>query len=287
MSMPRQHHTSNVLHWRVHAKNISRRDLLQQHMRGRRLRLPACLPACHAQRELQRCWAKSVPYGCVETPHPFTQSAAHRGASEVLVRELLPDGTHVAHRLHVGASHGGKPHHLPPLSTRPPGSSTNNGLFVGVANHQKNRAFLLEILRGKNLQTLLPPLCCLGRKGWDPREPRSNKQGPYESTRKQLFECLVWMCAPALLYEVVDSKFQVPIAAHIHTTKPATFVRARTSSSKLFSTKSTQPHRSDKSSRIVSASMFKQRWTFGCCVCRLFIRVVHQLIKVPFAGCEL
>jgi hypothetical protein len=33
---------------------------------------------------------------------------------------------------------------------------------------------------------------------------------PYESTRQQLFECLVWTCAPTLLYEVVDSKFQVP-----------------------------------------------------------------------------
>ena len=33
--------------------------------------------------------------------------------------------------------------------------------------------------------------------------------GPsYESTRKQLFECLVWICAPVLLYEVV--RFQVP-----------------------------------------------------------------------------
>ena len=44
--------------------------------------------------------------------------------------------------------------------------------------------------------------------GWDPREPRTNKQGPYESSRKQLFECLVWICAPVLLYEVV--RFQVP-----------------------------------------------------------------------------
>jgi len=34
--------------------------------------------------------------------------------------------------------------------------------------------------------------------GWDPREPRTNEQGPYESTREQLFECLVWICAPAL-----------------------------------------------------------------------------------------
>jgi hypothetical protein len=47
--------------------------------------------------------------------------------------------------------------------------------------------------------------------GWDPREPRTNEQGPYESTRKQLFECLVWICAPALLHEVVDSKFQVQV----------------------------------------------------------------------------
>ena len=47
-----------------------------------------------------------------------------------------------------------------------------------------------------------------GIEGWDPREPRANEQRPYESTRKQLFECLVWICAPALLYEVV--RFQVP-----------------------------------------------------------------------------
>jgi hypothetical protein len=49
--------------------------------------------------------------------------------------------------------------------------------------------------------------------GWDPREPRTNEQGPYESTRKQLFECLVCIlvCAPALLHEVVDSKFQVQV----------------------------------------------------------------------------
>jgi hypothetical protein len=39
--------------------------------------------------------------------------------------------------------------------------------------------------------------------GWDPREPRTNEHEPYESTLKQLFECLLWICAPALLYEVV------------------------------------------------------------------------------------
>jgi hypothetical protein len=30
---------------------------------------------------------------------------------------------------------------------------------------------------------------------------------------KQLFECVVWMCAHALLYEVVDSKFQVRVVS--------------------------------------------------------------------------
>jgi hypothetical protein len=44
-----------------------------------------------------------------------------------------------------------------------------------------------------------------------------------ESTRKQLFECLVWICTPALLYEVVDSKFQVPSSA---STDSATHINA-------------------------------------------------------------
>jgi hypothetical protein len=39
--------------------------------------------------------------------------------------------------------------------------------------------------------------------GWDPREPRTNEQRRYEFTRKQLVERLVWICAPALMYEVV------------------------------------------------------------------------------------
>jgi hypothetical protein len=47
--------------------------------------------------------------------------------------------------------------------------------------------------------------------GWDPREPGTNEQGPYESTRKQLFECFgLDMCTCSSdSTKSFDSKFQV------------------------------------------------------------------------------
>jgi hypothetical protein len=59
--------------------------------------------------------------------------------------------------------------------------------------------------------------------GWDPREPRTkSKDLP---SRKQLFECLVWVCAPVLLYEVV--RFQVPRSKFNMGRQPLTVMYAR------------------------------------------------------------
>jgi hypothetical protein len=101
------------------------------------------------------------------------------------------------------------------------------------------------------------------------------------SPLKQLFECLVWKCVPALLYEVVDSKFQVSL--FLRTCASAHTVRVQSN-----------PHKTRRDSRLAAAlktqltSLFTQLFVIDthclfrfkrqrCCCC-LFV-TIHHLFK--------
>jgi hypothetical protein len=134
MSVPRQHHTSNVLHWRVHAKTcLGEICCCSTCVEDVCACLPACLPAMHRESSasMQRCWAKSV--------HIFDVLRHRTHSLNQQLTGVLPMYLYVNFFLMAPTSPIGftlappmveSPTTYPPFHTSP--SSTNNGLLVSV-----------------------------------------------------------------------------------------------------------------------------------------------------------